>query len=337
MKSIFKTTIYQIVIFAITVSVLVGCENPDIGEKNPNNKPLTVHISSNWGASQDDIKAEMEGYILKKEDENFLYYYKDKWDQIVSYEFYDGKLCTTVLMIKNDRILETEMLNFIAEYTEIGKVDNSVLYYNEDKNTIATYSQNMVNASTYLTIGFTQLDLEYISEYAIGDYYNIDGKEGVVFEIDSTGKHGKIISLSESKTTLKWASGEVWEECLLGVNADNEDNGQIVIEYAIKDISNYQSKFPAFAWCVNLGDDWFLPAKNELKAFISDKSIIETLNKTLSTKGTPLPNIGSTPRKTYWSATEYDYCQAWAWDTYDNDAFTTKKGRTFYVRAITTF
>ena len=336
MKPIFKTTIYQIVIFVITVLVFVGCENYDIEGKNPNNKPLIVHISSNWGASKDDIKAEMEGYILKKEDENFLYYYKDKWDQIVSYEFYDGKLCTTVLMIKNDRISELGMLDFITEYIEIGKVDNSVLYYNEDNNAIATYSQNMINASTYLTIGFTRLDLEYISEYTIGDYYNIDGKEGVVFEVNSTGKHGKIVGLSESQTTLKWASGEVWEECLIGSSAQDEENGQYIM-YTIQSITNYKSNYPAFVWCENLGDDWFLPAKDEWKTLTSDKTLVETLNKTLSTRGTPLPTIGSTPRKTYWSATEYDYCRAWAWYTYDSEAFTTNKGRTFYVRAIATF
>lgn len=36
----------------------------------------------------------------------------------------------------------------------------------------------------------------YNGIYQIGDYYNNDGKEGIVFQISDDGHHGKIVSLS---------------------------------------------------------------------------------------------------------------------------------------------
>lgn len=39
--------------------------------------------------------------------------------------------------------------------------------------------------------------------YRVGDYYNENGKEGVVFEVDATGRHGKIVGMKQ--TSLPWA------------------------------------------------------------------------------------------------------------------------------------
>ena len=60
--------------------------------------------------------------------------------------------------------------------------------------------------------------------YQIGDYYNRDGKKGVVFDVWDGGRQGKIVSLDETKA--KW------------VNAD--------------------------VWCRNKGVYWYLPTTNEL-------------------------------------------------------------------------
>ena len=71
--------------------------------------------------------------------------------------------------------------------------------------------------------------------YQIGDYYNRNGKQGVVFEVWDGGRHGKIVSLDETSAT--WNS--------------------------------------AIKWCRNKGDDWYLPAKYELMAISNNKSKID--------------------------------------------------------------
>ena len=62
--------------------------------------------------------------------------------------------------------------------------------------------------------------------YEIGDYYNENGKEGIVFEIFGYHRSGKIMSVDEER-------GD-W--------------------------------YDAVSWCENYGDgDWWLPSKSELK------------------------------------------------------------------------
>ena len=41
-------------------------------------------------------------------------------------------------------------------------------------------------------------------QYKVGDYYNENGRAGVVFQVDETGQHGKIVSLNEPNKLLIW-------------------------------------------------------------------------------------------------------------------------------------
>ncbi len=36
------------------------------------------------------------------------------------------------------------------------------------------------------------------AQYKVGDFYNENGKQGIVFEVDESGRHGKIVSMVES-------------------------------------------------------------------------------------------------------------------------------------------
>lgn len=44
--------------------------------------------------------------------------------------------------------------------------------------------------------------------YEVGFYYDVDGKQGVVFEVTTDGKHGKIVSLTQTITT--WENAKTW-------------------------------------------------------------------------------------------------------------------------------
>ncbi len=48
-----------------------------------------------------------------------------------------------------------------------------------------------------------------VRTYSIGDYYNENGKRGVVFEVWDGGRHGKIVSLDETKAP--WDSRVEWD------------------------------------------------------------------------------------------------------------------------------
>ena len=171
--------------------------------------------------------------------------------------------------------------------------------------------------------------------YKVGDYYNDGKKEGVVFWVDESGKHGKIVSLTESSGELAWSSDSNEQKRLIG--ADDKNNGANNMA-KVKQIYGWQSKYPAFKWCADLGEGWYLPAIEELKIFALNASVHDAVNQTLASKGKKLANKGD--QYYYWSSTEDNYqfssggfC-AWGIRMYDGVARNFGKSGSFSVRAV---
>ena len=103
--------------------------------------------------------------------------------------------------------------------------------------------------------------------YNIGDLVTINGVQGIVFQ---TSPVVKIVSVKETTAT--------WGEYGVATNARDKDNGKANMD-KIKSIPGWQTKYPAFKWCADLGDGWYLPTINELKAIYTQRYAV---NKTLS-------------------------------------------------------
>jgi hypothetical protein len=158
----------------------------------------------------------------------------------------------------------------------------------------------------------------------IGEVIRINGVEGVVFEVIDGGRHGKMISVRESSEKLLWSSDSNEQKRLIG--ADNEYNGAYNMA-KVKQIYDWRLKYPAFAWCADLGDGWYLPAKSELLSIYRNKDII---NNALSSRG-------GTYLDWYWSSTEYNEFCAWNVNMYDGSPNRNRKGNRTYVRAVSAF
>lgn len=104
--------------------------------------------------------------------------------------------------------------------------------------------------------------------YAVGDYYNENGKEGIVFEVDTMGRHGKIMALWDLPEKLAWATREGYLDDRIGT-ADRENGLKNL--HIIQQIPNWQQKYPAFAGCAALGEGWYLPARDELKEIYDNR------------------------------------------------------------------
>ena len=135
--------------------------------------------------------------------------------------------------------------------------------------------------------------------YKVGDYYDKDGKKGVVFEVTADGLHGKIVSLDQAK--LQWAVdrnfGSLFNKqnpSKIRLGFGGQQDGQ---EHTrrIQQIENWREKYPAFAWCVQMGRSWYLPALNEVRLIYQNA---DTVNRTLGQMGATLFSDG------YWSASE---------------------------------
>ena len=97
--------------------------------------------------------------------------------------------------------------------------------------------------------------------YAVGDYYDRDGVQGIVCMVSQEGRSGLVISLDQ--TSLAWCrdrnAGYV-------TGADSKADGALNMEALARFIEREGlawEDFPAFDWCRSKGEGWYLPAVDE--------------------------------------------------------------------------
>ena len=160
--------------------------------------------------------------------------------------------------------------------------------------------------------------------YEVGDYYKRDGKEGIVFEVSDGGRHGKILSLDE--TELQWCTEEQYNRGI-EVMASSEDDGKYNTDKVMR--RSDSNEYPAFVWCRDKGEDWYLPSKKELETIYENRSKI---NQTLIAK-----NRGGVEYDWYWSSTEDNKFSACYVNMYDGSTYYGSKYSYHYVRAVFAF
>ena len=171
----------------------------------------------------------------------------------------------------------------------------------------------------YFSVSVTQSG----KRYKVGDYYNENGKEGVVFDVWDGGRHGKIVCMDETKT--RWDTRIPTKYI---THADSEYDGNANTDKIMA--RSDRDYFPAFTWCRAKGDGWYLPVKSELETINKNKKAI---NATLSDYGA-IPLSGS---YSYWLSTENGEFYAWSVYLGSGDTYNRKKYGTSYVRAVSAF
>ncbi|WP_295913209.1 hypothetical protein [uncultured Alistipes sp.] len=106
--------------------------------------------------------------------------------------------------------------------------------------------------------------VQYVAkEYEIGELYNQNGVKGVVCMLTEDRQHGLIISLDERY--LHWSSFR--KPDLRVVGADDRADGAVNMEKVAAYIAGNNlswDDFPAFKWCREKGEGWYLPAIDEM-------------------------------------------------------------------------
>ena len=168
--------------------------------------------------------------------------------------------------------------------------------------------------------------------YKVGDYYDDGKKQGVVFEVTADGKHGKIVSLTELGKEIQWTTDANEQKRLIGAN--NKRSGEKNMA-KVQQIDGWREKYPAFAWCADLGEGWYLPAFWELKKFTLNTTVHNAVNRILKTKGMELAN--ELEAHFYWSSTEDDECCAMGISMSELESCGIYKYYYNYVRAVSAF
>ncbi len=152
--------------------------------------------------------------------------------------------------------------------------------------------------------------------YNIGDLVTVNGVQGIVFQ---TSPVVKIVSVKE--TIAKWSTD------YQTINATDKDNGKANMA-KIKAISGWQTKYPAFKWCADYGNGWYLPARNELKTIYAQR---DKINKTLSANN--FDRLGSED-SWLWSSSESGYKHADLFYFSNGIVNGSYKGINYAVRAV---
>ncbi len=100
-------------------------------------------------------------------------------------------------------------------------------------------------------------------KFEIGDYYDYNGIKGVVCALSDNHLHGLVISLDE--VYLHWDEYRKPDLRKTGIahNSDGEANMKAVEEYIAANGLTWDH-FPAFKWCKDHGEGWYLPSIDEL-------------------------------------------------------------------------
>ena len=171
-----------------------------------------------------------------------------------------------------------------------------------------------------------------VPTYSIGECYK---NQGIVFQTNSGGKHGLIVSFDEAH--LDWCVENQLSTITNATNAaDGWNNANAIVSKP-----NWKENFPAVAWAVSKNKNytngqiqskqWYLPAKNELRNLLLNQ---EKVNQTLSDMG-----YSTLMKKTYWSSTEVNARNAVSerWNGSEVMQADSLKTKQFYVRAIKSF
>ena len=181
--------------------------------------------------------------------------------------------------------------------------------------------------------------------WKVGDYYTHGEKDGVVFWVDETGRYGKIVSVDEQM--LPWCTEEEYESGLSLISF-SDSNGMLNLQ-SIMQIPDWRNKYPAFAWCADHGENWYLPAIDELKELLLNDDVREKINGMLEQKGRSTmcrqpvwdsivlnePFDGGVDG--YWSSTINGRWQAHIVDTLFFRMGESNRTYCFAVRAVSTF
>ncbi len=104
---------------------------------------------------------------------------------------------------------------------------------------------------------------ESVERFDLGQIYDRGGVRGIVVKLNEDRTHGLVMSIDQAM--LAWSTFRKGEYCVVGAN--DRMNGEANMEAVARYIAEHNlswDHFPAFKWCREKGEGWYLPAIDEL-------------------------------------------------------------------------
>lgn len=162
--------------------------------------------------------------------------------------------------------------------------------------------------------------------YEVGDLYDDGTKRGIVFEVDTAGEHGKIVSLDETSGIFGGSRN------VLKLTDSNDGQANKTAW------RNSSGSSDIMSWAC--ADDWYLPAQYELEVIHRNRTAIGS--SVVAAGGTPFSQVtgsqGAEYAGLYWSSTcgcsaSSQTMMMWCVDFLRDDGFVYKTVASANVRA----
>jgi hypothetical protein len=147
-----------------------------------------------------------------------------------------------------------------------------IKYKNGTKDVFGKQSSGEVETIVPIPAEYQYLYPPVSKTYALGDYFDEGGVKGIVFSVQDEGRHGLIVSLSELSASLgnkafwlRYVGHDTeWNFLTHAQDMDDGWNNKLKIEDCMSQTGLTWDNFPAFRWCSELGNGWYMPSYNEL-------------------------------------------------------------------------
>ena len=178
------------------------------------------------------------------------------------------KIQSDVNRIKADG---TEKVTFTVLYGEDDVTANAEIYCSNHEGVIVegnTFSSTTVGSysfraryngqTTGTAVSIDVYDPELAGKYEIGAIHEVNGVKGVIFAIKADNKGNTYCYLfSLDEEDLQWSTKYEFCNCM---SQRGDYNTNDPFDYFGMDINDY----PAFKWCKEHGEGWFLPSSTEM-------------------------------------------------------------------------
>lgn len=164
-----KSTI--IVLFAMLAAFFSACNDSDDFKRNLEDsdhiqakdaKSVIKAVATQWGISQEQVSSMMKDYTQDSTyNDEMLLFHNNGRSRIFSYEFKNDSLYCSLVMMP---LLEdgTDMNDVLDDYNYVGNLDNSKVYENEDKNTMAVTRQVTIDSVSFMSVGLIPIHSKLI-------------------------------------------------------------------------------------------------------------------------------------------------------------------------------
>ena len=170
----FTLVLSLIVLLTLFTSCSSEGDEENISNENMNTLTQSLYsICSDWNGTPNSVSSAMTGYILKKSDDNTLIYVNRNNGQHVSFDFTNGHLSVSAIVLPVTDGFDDSMLK--DGYAYIGDVESGDVFINKSDNTLATVWRPFDDVN-YSAIAFTPL---FANLYEGNETYGVNTSDNI--------------------------------------------------------------------------------------------------------------------------------------------------------------